>query len=107
MTPDELYAHSLGIRLDAPIKEPKPKAVAPRPVADWADCQLDEIRRQPHVTMSEDTYNLLICCNHGLHDEADRLRARLRKAREIPWWHALVWFALAVCAIGWIAGVIR
>lgn len=97
MNPDELYAHSLGIRLDAPI-EFKAKAVAPK-----MDRLIDDIPGQPHVVMSEDTYNLLICCNHELHDEADRLRARLRKARELPWWFGLA--MLAACVLGAIAGM--
>lgn len=101
MTPDELYAHSLGIRLDAPI-ECRPKAAAP-PAAST----LDDILTPRTVSMSEDDYRTIICCNHELHTELERLRKQLararsaaRRARMFPWLALLAAFAAGAFAGG-------
>ena len=79
----------------AAVERPYPSQ--PRKINRWGS--------EGNVVMSEDTYNLIISCNHELHDEVERLRTQLRKARKLPWWFELA--LSAACLLGWIAGAVR
>lgn len=111
MTPDELYAHSMGVRLDKPFEVHEPKAAATPPMSPcWMDRLMDDVTvgAGNSVAMSEATFRMIVSANHQFNEQNEQLTRennalRRQLHRPTPGWLFWSWLALSLVAVaGWL-----